>query len=219
MSSYIFIVASDATPTLLWNYTAMLCSIRPYKVFLAASLPTWIAASFRLYLRHYCWLDSSSHRTTCGITAHLRDLSHSLCTAHRWAVATFMSSYIFIVASDATPTLLWDYTAMLCSIRPYKVFLAASLPTWIAASCRLYLRHYCRLDSSSHRTTCGITAHLRDLSYNLYTAHRWAVATFMSSYIFIVASMPLPHSCEIMLLWKQYETIHGLSCGILADFH
>jgi hypothetical protein len=42
------------------------------------------------------------------------------------------------------------------SMRQYKVFLAASLPTLIAASCRLCLRHYCRLDSSSHRTTCVI---------------------------------------------------------------
>jgi hypothetical protein len=27
--------------------------------------------------------------------------------------------------------------------------------------------------------------------------------------------MPLPHSCGIMLLWKQHETIEGLSCGIM----
>jgi hypothetical protein len=76
------------------------------------------------------------------------------------------------------------------------------------------LRLDCRLDSLSHRTICGITADRSDL----YTAHRWAVATLMSSYIFIVASMPLPHSCGIMLIWKQYETIQGLSCGITADF-
>jgi hypothetical protein len=30
--------------------------------------------------------------------------------------------------------------------------------------------------------------------------------------------MPLPHSCGIMLLWKQYETIRNLSCGITANF-
>jgi hypothetical protein len=82
------------------------------------------------------------------------------------------------------------------SMRPYKVFLAASLPTLIAASCRLYLRHYCRLGSSSHMTTCGITAELSDF----YTAHWWAVATSMSTDIFIVASMPLPHSCLEALL-------------------
>jgi hypothetical protein len=54
------------------------------------------------------------------------------------------------------------------SMRPYKVFLAASLPTLIAASCLLYLRHYCRLNSPSHRSTWGITANLSDL----HTAHR-----------------------------------------------
>jgi hypothetical protein len=116
--------------------------MRPYKVFLAASLPTLIAASCRLYLRHYCRLDSSSHRTTCGITANLSDLYSGIrCHFH-------------------TPVGRCCYES---SMRPYKVFLAASLPTLIAASCRLYLRHYCRLDSSSHRTACGITANLSDL--------------------------------------------------------
>jgi hypothetical protein len=76
------------------------------------------------------------------------------------------------------------------------------------------LRLDCRLDSSFHRTACSITANLSDL----YTAHQWAVATSMSSYIFIVALMPFPHSCGNMLLWKQYETIQGLSCGITANF-
>jgi hypothetical protein len=52
------------------------------------------------------------------------------------------------------------------SMRPYKVFLAVSLPTLIAASCRLYLRHYCRLDLSSCRTTGGIIVDL------------WLTATF-----------------------------------------
>jgi hypothetical protein len=99
--------------------------------------------------------------------------------------------YSGIRCHSHTPVGLYCYES---SMRPYKVFLAASLPTLIAG--RLYSRHYCRLDSSSHRTTCGITANLSDL----YTAHRRAVATSMSSYIFIVASMPLPHSCGIMLL-------------------
>jgi hypothetical protein len=108
--------------------------------------------------------------------------------------------YSGIRCHSHTPVRLCCYES---SMRPYKVFLAASLPTLIVASCRLYLRHYCRLDSSSHRSTSGITASLSDL----YTAHWWAVATSMSSYIFIVVSMPLPHSCGIMLLWKQYETI------------
>jgi hypothetical protein len=77
--------------------------------------------------------------------------------------------YSGIRCHSHTPVGLYCYES---SIRPYKVFLAASLPTWIVASCRLYLRHYCRLDSLSRRTTCGITAHLRDLSHSLYTAHR-----------------------------------------------
>jgi hypothetical protein len=94
------------------------------------------------------------------------------------------------------------------------IILLIIVPTLIVASCLLYLRLDCPLNLLSHRTTCGITADLN----HLYTAHRWAVATSMSSYIFIVASMPLPHSYGIMLLWKQYETIAGLSCGITADF-
>jgi hypothetical protein len=58
-----------------------------------------------------------------------------------------------------TPVLLCCYES---SMRPYKIFLAASLPTLIAASCRLYLRHYCRLNLSSHRTTCVIFVLLID---------------------------------------------------------
>jgi hypothetical protein len=54
------------TPVGLYCYES---SMRTYKVFLAASLLTLIAASFRLYLRHYCRLYLSSHRTTWGITA------------------------------------------------------------------------------------------------------------------------------------------------------
>jgi hypothetical protein len=129
-------------------------------------------------------------------------------TAHRWAVlilyCSSMSSCNFHVVLylysgiDATSTLLWDYAAMKA--------------VWDHT--RSFWRHHCRLDSSSYMTACGITANLSDL----YTAHWWAVATSMSSCIFIVASIPLPHSCGIMLLWKQYETIQGLSCGITADF-
>jgi hypothetical protein len=118
-----------------------------------------------------------------------------------WLPCHYMISLSF---SAASCRLLW--------LRHHANFTAA----WsaAAASCRLYLRHYCRLDSSSHRTTCGITADLSDL----YTAQGWAVAASMSSYIFIVASMPLPHSCGIMLPWKQYETLQDLSCSITANF-
>jgi hypothetical protein len=64
--------------------------------------------------------------------------------------------------------------------------------SFIAALCRLlWLRHHAN-----------------------FTAAWAAAVTSISSYIFIVASLPLPHSCGIMLLWKQYETIQGLSCGI-----
>jgi hypothetical protein len=38
----------------------------------------------------------------------------------------------------------------------------------------------------------------------------------MSTYI--VASLPLPLYCGILLLAKQHETIQGLSCGITAGF-
>jgi hypothetical protein len=64
--------------------------------------------------------------------------------------------YSGIRCHSHTPVGLYCYES---SMRPYKVFLAAS--------CRLYLRHYCRLYPSPHRTTCGITANLSDL----YTAH------------------------------------------------
>jgi hypothetical protein len=86
-------------------------------------------------------------------------------------------------------------------MRPYKVFLVVS--------CQLWLRHHCRLNSPSGRTTCGIVAIL-----NRRLLGRFA-ASLPSWLIFIVASLPLAHSCGIMLLWKQYETIQGLSCGIM----
>jgi hypothetical protein len=68
--------------------------------------------------------------------------------------------YSGIRCHSHTPVGLCCYES---SMRPYKVFLAASLPTLIAASCQLYLRHYCRLDSSSHRKTCSVIAVLIDL--------------------------------------------------------
>jgi hypothetical protein len=90
ISSYIFIVASDTTPTLLWDYAAMKAVwdhtrsfLRHHADFDCGIMPT--------LLRHHCQLDSSSHRTTCGVIAVL----------------------IFIVASEATSTpLLWDHASM-----------------------------------------------------------------------------------------------------------
>jgi hypothetical protein len=138
-------------------------SMRPYKVFLAASLPTLIAALIRrLIVGQLAWSLYCSSMSSCDFHVVLYLYSGIWCHFH-------------------TPVGLCCYES---SMRPYKVFLSASLPTLIAASCQLYSRHYCLLDSSSHRTTCGITADLSDL----YTAHRWAVATSISSYIFIVAS-------------------------------
>jgi hypothetical protein len=97
-----------------------------------------------------------------------------------------------------TPVRLCCYES---SMRPYKVFLVAS--------CWLWLRHHCRLNSSSGRMTCGIIAVLK-----CRLAGRLA-SSLPSWLIFIVASLPLPHSWGTMLLWKQYETIQGLSCDIV----
>jgi hypothetical protein len=106
----------------LYDITVIHCSIVPTSL---------IVASCRLY--------SWSHRTTCSITANLSDLY----TAHQWAVATSILSYIFIVSSDATPTLLWDYAAMKA--------------VWDHT--RSFLRHHCRLWLRHHADfTCGITA-------------------------------------------------------------
>jgi hypothetical protein len=195
ISSYIFIVASDATPILLWDYTAMKAVWDHTKSFLRHHC--------RLWLRHHAGF-------TCGITA---DLILRLIGRLAWSLyCSSMSScdlhvVLYLYSGiNATSTLLSDYAAM-------KV-VGDHTRSFLRHHCQLYLRHYCRLASSSHRTTCGITANLNDL----YTAHWWAVATSMLSYIFIVALMPLPHSCGIMLLWKRYETIQGLSCGITTDF-
>jgi hypothetical protein len=185
-----FIYLNGSSPNLL---LCILARPRP----LMASMPL-----YDIIIIHYGIVQTSLITASCQLYSFMS----SSCDFHN-----VLYLYSGIWCHSHTPVGLCCYEG---SMRPYKVFLAASLPTLIAASCRLYLRHYCRLDSSSHRTTCGITADLSDL----YTAHLWAVATSMSSYIFIVASMPLPHSCGIMLPWKQYETIQGLSCGITTDF-
>jgi hypothetical protein len=184
MSSYIFIVASDATPTLLWDYAG--CyenSMRPYKVFLAASLPTLIAASCRLYLRHYCRLDSSSHRTTCGITARLSDLY----TAHHWAVATSMLTFSVILLSMSSSHIILIIDEQL----QLPCRLLALYCSWLAVL-ELYCSSLCSCDF--HVVFYYYTALDEQLSY--YTVHHWAVATSMLSYIFIVASDATP-----TLLW------------------
>jgi hypothetical protein len=205
-------------------------------IFIVASLPLPHSCGIMLLWKQYETIQGFSCGITtdfdCGITADLSDLY----TAHHWAVATLMSSYIFIVCHFHTPVGLCCYES---SMRPYKVFLAASLPTLIAASCRLYLRHYCRLDSSSMldvlqhrcrldslscRATCGVIADLIDLYSGIVVATPtllWDYAAMkavwdqtclgcriIADLIFIiVASLPLPHLCGIMLLlvavWDQ----------------
>jgi hypothetical protein len=136
-------------------------SIRPYKVFLAASLPTLIAASCRLYSRHYCRLDSSSHRKTCGVIAVLIDLYSGVIATPTYTpvgLCCYGSSMrrnlsrlrhhcrldLYYSGIIATPTLMWYYAASCSSMRPNLISFAAS----------------CRLKSSSCRTTYGIIANL-----------------------------------------------------------
>jgi hypothetical protein len=138
MSSYIFIVASMPLPhscgiMLLWKQyetiPGLSCGITANFDF--GIIPTLLRLDYRL--------NSSSHRTTCGITANLSDLYSGI---------------------DATSTLLWDYAAMKAVWDHTRSFLRHY--------CWLWLRHHvptllwldCQLDSLSHRTTCGITANL-----------------------------------------------------------
>jgi hypothetical protein len=164
-------------------------------------------------LRHHCRLDLSSHRTTCGIIANL------------WLTATF--------------TLLWDLAAsfdkavrdqnLSLFLGHYRRLVAASSPTFICShrrlrlhcclnlysgistsvvhllqqlgpnnyllrtSVHLILRHHCRLESSPCRTTCGIDGRLESSS------DRTACGV-TAVLIIIVATLPLPHFCGIMLL-------------------
>jgi hypothetical protein len=175
--------------------------MRPYKVFLAASC--------RLWLRHHAGF-------TCGIVAVL-----IRCLIGRLA-ASSPSWLIFIVASMPLPhscviMLLW---------KQYETIQGLScgiMPTLIAASCRLYLQHHCRLGSLSHRTTCGVIAILIDLySGNMPLPHSCGIIAAMEAVwdqtclgcgiiagliFIIVVSLPLPHFCGIMLLlvavWEQ----------------
>jgi hypothetical protein len=63
----------------------------------------------------------------------------------------------------------------------------------LRTSVRLILRHHCRLESSPHRTTSGIDGRLESSSDRTTCG----VAAVL---IIIVATLPLPHFCGIMLL-------------------
>jgi hypothetical protein len=58
---------------------------------------------------------------------------------------------------------------------------------------------------------------LIDEQFSYYTAHHWAVATSMSTYI--VASLPLPLYCGILLLAKRHETklVSILYCSSMSS--
>jgi hypothetical protein len=126
-------------------------------------------------------------------------------TAHLWAVLILYCSSLssgdfhvdlYIVASLPLPL----YCEILLLAKQHKTIQGLSCGITADFDCGIMpilLQLDCRLNYSSHRTNCGITSNLSDL----YTAHRWVVATSLSSYIFIVTTMPLP------------------SCGITAGFH
>jgi hypothetical protein len=81
----------------------------------------------------------------------------------------------------------------------------------LCTSVRLILRHHCRLESSFHRTACGIDGRLESLS-DRTTCGITAVL------IIIVATLPLPHFCGIMLLLVAVRDQNlSLACGIIAD--
>jgi hypothetical protein len=63
----------------------------------------------------------------------------------------------------------------------------------LRTSVRLILRHHCRLESSPRRTTCGIDGRLESPSDRTTCG----VTVVL---IIIVATLPLPHCCGIMLL-------------------
>jgi hypothetical protein len=104
-------------------------------------------------LRLDCRLDSSSHRTTCGITADLSDLS--LLIDEQLRLPCRLISLYWHRCHFHTPVGLCCYES---SMGPYKVFLEASLPTFICAHRRL--RHHCCLTTSlsfiaALMPTCG----------------------------------------------------------------
>jgi hypothetical protein len=139
--------------------------------------------------------------------------------------------YSGIRCHSHTPVWLSCYES---SVRP-------CMPTLIAASCRLYLRHHCRLNSSSHRTTCGIITVLIDLYSGIiatstlmwyYTAREavWDQTCLgcgiIADLVFIIVqSLPLPHFCGIMLLlvavwdqtWSLLRHLADLDCPLVGQ--
>jgi hypothetical protein len=155
----------------------------------------------------YCSLMSSCDlhvvlKSYCSWLAVL-SLHCSLMSSCNFHVVLYL--YSCIRCHSHTPVGLCCYES---SMRPHKVFLATS--------CQLYLGHHCQLDSSSHRTTCGITGDL-----NRRLVGRLA-ASSPSWLIFIVASLPLPHSWGIMLLWnsmRPYKVFLAASCRLWLRHH
>jgi hypothetical protein len=132
VSAYIFIVASDATPTLLCYYAAMKA--------------VWDHT--RSFLRHHCQLWLRRHADfTCGITADsirrlIGRLAWSLCCSSMSSCDFRVSLYLYS-GIDATSTLLRDYAVMKA--------------VWDHT--RSFLRHHCRLWLRHHANfTRGITA-------------------------------------------------------------
>jgi hypothetical protein len=130
-------------------------------------------------LWHHCRLDSSSHRTTCGIIADLwltatfpllwdlaasfdeavRDQNLSLFLRHHRQLSFALTGAcniivvcIMLLLGNQCETITRSF------LRHHADFDCGFMPT--------LLPHHCRLDSSSQRTTCGIIADL------------WLTATF-----------------------------------------
>jgi hypothetical protein len=156
-------------------------------------------------------------------------------TAHHWAVATFMLTYI--LASLPLPLycgillLAKQYETKLVSIvycslmsKSWKIILL--LIEQLRLPCQLIYWHPCHWHVLYCSSLISCNFHV-NLEY--YTALGWAVHVLYCSslsscglhptnLIFILASLPLPHSCGIILLRKQYETNwFRLRCHRLLD--
>jgi hypothetical protein len=184
------------------------------------------AWDFIVILRHHC----CSLRHSCRLVAncHLPRLFivvHCGTHADLWLTATFPLLWDLAASFDEA---VRDQNLSLF-LRHHHRLLAGSLPVFICAhrrlrlhcrlnlysgistsvvqlpqqlgpnnyllrtSVRLILRHHCRLESSPRRTTCGIDGRLESSS-DRTTCGVTAVL------IIIVATLPLPHFCGIMLL-------------------